>query len=661
MKSIKKFSENTINYGRVGFVNFFSKIFRITDRDFGEREKIVYFSAVSCFLILLMAIGGTLQFLLSYPVEEQRDSAIINAITLGSCAVIVIAANLLFLVFRSFHLLFFLVCTSVAIALEGIHIFQHLKITGGILSGSPVGIMQILVAFVFAFSGNMFQIIFWWSLTFILFVVSLIIDIRWSDATAYFEQIKIHEDQGNILRIPTVYIYVYMPYFFNIIIIFVILLIQRGKKRRTEKVIDLIGESILSLNFDNEEITKLENAELKNLTKNEILFQGLLKNVKLYKSFLPDTITKIDHNSEASSMQDDEGTTSISSTISEESSGNNKDGNSNPSSSLPTSLSLPKSFQKLNTNFSKLSRGSKGSNGSRGRTKKTGNEIFKSRTKKRDIFFGLKRKEIVVMLVDSGILNRYDSRKANSVAIINELMIQFANIVCSKVYNNNGIIHENNATSIVITFNAQKIVVDPALRAATCAFQILQQFKRMKTDFDPVISIVKAKHLINGIVKNEYHSKFHLISPKIKLMYQILDKCKAEIFDNEKENIFVGQEIKNDLKFGFLCKQVNVINAREFRDFEMQDIFRLIEKDKVGENNPEGEWFYQIKDFIQKPNLEDKGKKTMIHLFNSCWNELKNKNFENANSLIETYVKNIKELDVDLDFLQKKLFKMEKE
>lgn len=627
---------------RVVTVNSFSTILRVKDYPWDERDKIVSFFIIS-YVISFVALSAVGFLVIGFTVDGWKEF-LPFAIQAGICLMIsvgVIISTIVFLIFRKLLFSVIIVLLSCVGAMATFHYYITTSRNGGILAGSPIG-ASIFVVAVSQMFGNRYSNLFFLFLVVCNLFGSFIADYfcipRIFDFFDYSKELYYN---GNTSRMGVNIFYVYFPHFINLLIFSLVVFIQRNQITKSNQVIDSLGESILTLNFDKKEMKELEAKNPHNISKNELLFQGIIKNLKSYRRFLPSYILNLsdeDQNEETSSKKSNHSSASI------------------KSDDLENAKSLEQNNGGIKAYRSKTSLDSE--------EKRTNSK--NERNVERKFMFGLKPKNVVVMEINSNIFEYYSTlikdetnltrMKFTETELLEKLMIKFNDIVCSIVYECRGSIYAINPNSIIVTFNAKRIVVEPSQRAVKCALLIDQKFKRLKFHVVPRFAILKINNLLNGLIKYRYSNNFQLVHPKLSILSRIINYSHKSLFKKEN-NIFIDSNIKEDLKFTHSTKQVSLEEFQNFDgSFTKADIFRVYQKEgsKIA---VEKEWFYEVKENVETSSLSKEEKQ--IDSFNAIWRAIKEDQFEDAKKLIGQYELIYDSTESDLHYLKQRIFEFE--
>lgn len=590
---------------RNNLLHFFSKIIGIRNKKYEEKQKIMFFFLISVSLCIIALLAGLICFV-QIPLAEIPQNPIGNSIICVCAAVLIMIGITLYLIFKKLQVLIFFDFMALLVCINGIHQFQHFYGTAGLLSGSPIPCVATIIGISFLVMKTN-GIIFWTIVVIICLIWGFISDVFFADIVGFYNRhYSQYEGWPLYQRLIGIYTYGYFPIFINIIVFLIVLISQKKHIEKSDKVIDTLGDSILSLNFENKDIITLESKNQLNLTKNEVLFKGIIKNLKIYKLFLPDTITK--------------GGTTDENLI-------KKDGKSSKESIDSTNT--------ISTN---------GSDGSE--IIKIIEEQVRDVQKNRNIQFGLNRKEVVVMKVNSNLFSSYNLRKdKESIDSFYKDLQEFSNTVSSIAYQHKGIIHDTKeGINITITFNAQRIAVNPAIHACECAFQIISASKKI----NPSISIIKVDNMVNGIIKTKFRSVYHLLDPYLSIFKEIFRKENSLLFENHSGNIFVDSKVKEDIKYSFNYKQILIQSYNSYGSIKKkEDIFRIYQKN-IDRSNVKGEWFYHV-DVQNQKSEKDKQKK--FDQYNQIWETIKEEKIIKAEEKLNLYNSEYQDDDRDTLFL----------
>lgn len=409
----------------------------------------------------------------------------------------------------------------------------------------------------------------------------------------FFETVKTHQENGKWYRLFSIYLYLYLPHFINLFVFVLIIFIQKMNISATDTVIRRLGDSILSLDFETNDIKTLEAKNFKNLTNTELLFRATIRNLKIYKTFLPSQITQtyLARENHLSSLH------------------SNKT-NSTTSSSHTIDSSESDDQEYL------LDQG----------------EIMNSRK----LIYGLKRsQEVCCMMIDLNILSRFKERgqfESENIHELEKTMVIASDIISSVVTKFGGIVNEiygGSGFKIFTCFNPpEKNLENATENAIKAAFLIESRISKIilssRTKIIPKIAVVNIDRMVNGILRTEVLSKFIMIHPKMDLFTQMLNPVSNHLF-KKKGNIFVDERTKQDLKMLYFFKQVNIADIDYFGKKKKYDIFRIYQRQK-------------------NTDLEDQ-----FEMNNKIWGALRKNKRKIAVEILESYIIKFCNSNVDQD------------
>jgi hypothetical protein len=217
------------------------------------------------------------------PGELHKSQHFIRMIVSAGTAVIFLTANIVYLCSKNNGALFSL---CMAASSSWISIAWHLTVESGLLGGTPIYIMTALPAAVFYFSANRFLhfVITAWSFVAILGLT--LYDFVFRDVRQALHELADSDSMDLFIEMMVPYFVLFVTF----LLVTILAYYNSYVTKRTENLIDAIGQAILTLDFEMPKVKKFVDAQRWRMTKVELLMFGIIANLKQYATYLPDSL-----------------------------------------------------------------------------------------------------------------------------------------------------------------------------------------------------------------------------------------------------------------------------------------------------------------------------------------------------------------------------------
>lgn len=410
----------------------------------------------------------------------------------------------------------------------------HYTSYGRIVEGTPISSL-VLVSFMSIVFGNKLNSIIWVLISVISYLSCLIIDVLMFDFQWYCALIQGYSTFGAVV----------MPYFASIIpvtVAYVIIYSFNKRINSTRKLTTGIGDAILFLDLDNEQLTPLLTKDDKNCNSTELLLKGIVNNLKTYKRFIPSHVYD-------PSM--DEG------------SSNNRDSSSTDSSGSNVSMC---SSTQLNDVIHAPSMGS------------------------RLINFGLNSKSGIILTACLNIL--IDEFSSFTLSEIRSIFNSFIDIVQKTLAENKGSVDTFFQNYIFCSFGTGRICMTPKLNALRTAILIKDRIlKEIGITVTCIISYSDSVIFGNLLANNTTAVRTVMTGCCERMIkyYRSLDIKNAVIVD---------RFMRESGKFTYLFKQVGLF----FEKRTTVKLFKLVKSIQKGNSD---EWIYELESYFTQKQDDD--------------------------------------------------------